>query len=167
MDENPAPTAVTPKTRKFLLPAILIALFVLVVGFLVFKNFSSKSKENVSTPPSSTNTLVDHPNLFSAYLEYNPNTQEVKQLSTGKANGDIPVLNPNQPPASPDDFVYQIELISQKNELLQKGWVLLPKSAIKTRDGLLRFHVYTLNKPGAIVQVSLPDGKKIWTGKIP
>lgn len=151
--------------HRFVVGAILLVLLssLAVLGTHIVNKFKKPPSQKVDQPVSFEES---HPSLFVAYLDYNPKTQKVTQLSTKKVNADIPGLSTNQPPSSPDEFVYKVEVISEKNEPLQKGWTSIPKEIASTPDGLLRFRVYVVYHPGALVQASLSDNKVIWTGKI-
>lgn len=107
-----------------------------------------------------------HPELFYAQLEYNPRTQTVTQLVTSKASGDIPILLATPPASDTNLFIYKIEIVSDKNVLLEAGWDAKYKSIITTGQNTYQFRVITKFYKDAFIRVYLPDNKLIWTGVI-
>lgn len=155
---NPSP----PKLAILIL--ILIALIVTVV--LVIKKVTPQIQPISKEASQSSSIVSEHPELFYATLQYNPTSQTMTQLTSGKANGDIPHLFGEQPNISPSRFTYKIEIVTDKNVLVQSGWESISKELIQTPDGNLEFKVVTIYEPNAVIRVSLPDGNIIWTGKI-
>lgn len=154
---------------------VLIALMVLFLaglsfgGWYVYNNFQDNKKvqpksvkeTNIAEVAKST-----HPQLYFAYLDYDPQTQQVIQLSTGKTNGDIPSLSPEEPEADSNSFIYRVEQTSPENNLILTGWKIISKETIKSNDNKYVLRVDALYQRGSIIRVYLPNQTIIWTGKI-
>ncbi len=157
------------KQKIIIIASTILILAIPLTAYLAKQTqiFKPRAEEVTTLSPPTTETPNDHPDLYYFYLEYNQAINSVTELGSGRTKGDIPFLKPSPIPASTDEFIYKVELISENNEPLQKGWVSVPRGIIVSQNNQLRFHVYILYKPRAIVQVSLPDGSIIWTGQIP
>lgn len=158
------------------LKPILFVIFVIIIpALLVFLSFKLDVKEirRSQNPPKLIKQgqvadlgpqIISHPQLFYAYLEYDPKTNLVTQLATARTNGDKPTFLPDQSVASLDLFIYKVEIISEKNVLLETGWDTKHKSLITTDKNTYRFRVMTSFYPNASVRVYSSDNKLIWTG---
>lgn len=157
------------KNLLFIAVIIIIPAILLLLSFkLDLKNpLASKTEPklikqgNVADPGSQ---IQNHPQLFYAYLEYDPKTNLVTQLATARTNGDKPTFLPEQPAASSNLFIYKIELVSEKNVLLETGWDTKHKSIITTDKNTYKFRVMTSFYPNASIRVYSSDNKLIWTG---
>ncbi len=157
--------------KRFFIGTVVLA-GVLLVGLLIFyliKLADIKSEVKPKLVRESTVaeiSIKNHPQLFYADLEYNPQTHLVTQVNTGEANGDPPTLLTEQPTIPTDRFLYKIEIISDKNELLLSGWDTQYKTLITTDTGSYKFRVVLEFYPQAIVRLYLPNGQLIWTGSM-
>lgn len=158
--------------NKKLLLTYFSILILIPISFLLITQLKKPVIKSQPKPTTTETTTVtpsvenSHPSLFYADLEYDPKNNSVTQRAFGKINGDIPYLSPDPPPASSEKLIYKIEVLSDKNELLQTGWSSISKKLISTSKNTLRFRVTTVYQPKAILRVSLPNNKIIWTGKI-
>ncbi|MBI2596583.1 hypothetical protein HYW41_00265 [Candidatus Daviesbacteria bacterium] len=161
------------ETSKFL--GILLIILALIIVFSIGGYFLFLKSAGVTTkiqPKLIKQTTINklatdtHPDLYYVDLEYNPKTNLISQLSTGTTKGDLPPLFPSQPPNDPNEFIYRLEVVSNKNELLQKGWSTTAKKILQTAKGDLDFRVTTVYAQGAIIRLFYPDGSIAWTGQI-
>lgn len=151
--------------KKLLVFALLLILVSVI--FLISK-LQPTSRQGSSEKPSSRKLVVSegHPSIFYAVLELDPNTNVVTQITSGQASGDLPYLSPEKPQANIDNLIYRIEVVSDKNLLLQSGWDQIGKKLVLTPQNTLKFRITTQYQKNAFVKIYLPDGKLIWTGKI-
>lgn len=123
-------------------------------------------RQTTTTEAASLIYTQSHPSLFYANLEYDPKNGVVTLLNVGKTNGDLPPALPNPPKDSATRFIYKVEVVSDKNELLETGWFSTPKELITTDKGTFKFTITTSYKPNYHIRVYLPPNKQIWTGVI-
>lgn len=96
------------------------------------------------------------------------------QKNSGTGNSDRPILDVDQPKNLPNYFTYKLEVKSEKDELLQSGWVQLPLKILLTKQNTLELRINTIYQKNAIITVSIPQDnqnsqsnlKVLWKGKI-
>ncbi len=158
--------------KGFSLILILIfAVFFIIIATIIWYLFSqtqNQTSQDLQNDKQITDNPIiqSHPKIFVADLEYDPKTKVVTQLSTGTGNADYPYMPTEQPPTSDKRFVYKVEVIDN-DTLIQSSWASIPKEIILTQNNTYKFKLTTLYIKGAIVRVSLPNEKYIWTGSIP
>ena len=167
------PTAPEPKRPNILLKPVIVFLVLTVIVILAIPAWNNIQNRKISkqqtaqkTEEQSTITSFQetHPELFYAEIEYNPETKVSILLANGKTNGDLPLLNPTEPPDSPTQFIYKIEVISKDDRLMQYGWVSTPKERILTTEGSFRLFILIQYHQESTIQLELPNGQVIWTG---
>lgn len=132
-----------------------------------FKIITQPSQNAKITEQINSSKIINeqHGTLFYADLEYNPRSQETKEVDRGTSNGDLNPLSSS--PASSSAMVsYKIVVESDKNELLLSGWTNLYKRVILGPTGNYRFTVSAPYYKNANVSVYTFDNKKIWQSKI-
>lgn len=160
----------TRKTAIFL-SLIIIATLIIPLLIYTFRNqlrsiiFLPKVEPKlINQTTTSKAGLEAHPNLFYANLEYNTKTGVVTQLSTARVKGDGPSLLSEPPATSSALFVVKMEVVSDKNELIQSGWISMFRKVIESKDNILNLKIIASYIEKAIIRISLPSGKIIWTG---
>lgn len=103
----------------------------------------------------------NHPALYFIDLEYDPISNSVTKISSGKTFGDIEALAQN-PSISSGVFNYKIEVISSKRELVSSGWVSLFKTVITKEDGTYIFRVVAPYEKGENLNIYLANNQKLW-----
>lgn len=192
MGSYPQPTVlITPEGRKMKPPMdwkpfrkpLLIILAIFIIGGLIFggiyfgpqlitrfqKNFKKAQNQPKITSKGTLSNLAiqDKPRLFYVGLEYNPKTGNTTQLKTKIINSEPSPLFPSLPKTiTSAQFVFKVELISDKSEIVQSGWVVTFKKAVETPQGTFRFGVAPPYRPNYIIKIYLPDNKLIWVGRI-
>lgn len=154
---------------------ILGGILVIIIIFLFLFIFNRDQKRTPSSKESSrtiqtkdSQILTQHPELFYVNLSLETRTNVVTQLNMGKIKGDLPVYLNEQLPAtySATLFIYKVEVISDKNELLLKGWRAIPIAIAEKTSGFLNWTVLAKHTPNALVKVYLNNGKLVWTGRV-
>lgn len=180
MENIPAQDYKPPKNWK---PLVFILVGTLTVMGLGLGGFYYRSQINKTSAPQNIKpkatpkliekgkvtdlTKKDFPNLFYADLEYDPQTGLVKQIKTDTVRGDFQGLLPEKPKGNlTDKFIYEVEVISQKKEIILSGWRYDYKEIIQDASGKLQFRVTISYSSGSTVKVLL-DGKPIWIGVMP
>lgn len=165
---------INKKTAIFVVSLLLLIILIPLLTYQ-FKNQINPplfSKQTI-TPKLVRETTISevgsksHPEIFFADLEYDPQTNLVTQHELGSINGDVSPLYSQQPATSNTEFVYQAEIISKENTLLESGWNSVPYEISKTAKNTFRFKVRTAYRLGSIIKIYLPNNQLIWTGKIP
>lgn len=105
------------------------------------------------------------PAQYYATLSYNPKTSRIIQLASGKTQGLIPNLS-KKPVTSPDKTNFRVEVLDNKNKILQKGWLSVDKKLANKLTNIVNFRLVTLYGPKNIVKVYNFDNKLAWTGVI-
>lgn len=181
-----------PKNLKPLL-LILLVIIILVLGLTGFyyRNYLQKNATEISSKLGLNKVLVflntnlkaqstiigkgkisdlatkDLPSLFYADLEYNLKTGSVTQIQTGETKGEPQGLIKEKPKENLNDkFIYEVEIISKNNEILQTGWGVDYKEIIQQADGKFRFKVTVPYYSNSRVRVLL-NNKSIWIGFMP
>lgn len=162
------------KTYLVILGYFLI-LIIIPITFYLFKDPIKANffKTKVQVQPKlvrettiSQAATENHPKLFYADLEYDPQTGLVTQNALGKTNGDPPPLLPSPPSITLDNLIYKVEVVSDENVLLRSGWGVIPKEIAQTPQKTLSFRITTLYENQAMVRVILPEKGIIWTGRM-
>lgn len=171
-------------------PKLLILFIILIVlgtlGYFLIPSFVSylpfiKSGTSTEVKPKlvkESNTFEEainsHPSIYFVNLEYDPKSGLVMQKNSGTGNSDRPILDVDQPKNLPNYFTYKLEVKSEKDELLQSGWVQLPLKILLTKQNTLELRINTIYQKNAIITVSIPQDnqnsqsnlKVLWKGKI-
>ncbi len=167
-----------PKKQQSKIKTGIIVVEILIICLLLasprspFKS-TTKSSEFIAenrTPLPNISPVVsptqDHPKIYFASLEYDPNSNQTTLIKSGVTNGELPSLSISQPKPNSNNFIYKVEVKSNQNQVYQSGWESLPIKTIETPDHKYRFQLYTDFKADDFIYLSLPSKKIIWTGKI-
>lgn len=109
---------------------------------------------------------VNHPDLFRAEIEYNLEDNTVTLIEKRTVKGDTPVLSPTPPAADQTKFIYKIELVSNKDELLYFGYRAIPKEILLIENNRFRLAILVPYRKDAIVRIYNSSQKIVWTTKI-
>lgn len=110
--------------------------------------------------------LVKHPELFYADIEYNLSNNLVTLQKTGRIEADLPPLSPTAIPQDSSYFIYSIEVVSDKNDLLYYGWVEIPLEILFIKENKFSIRLLAPYQPPAIMRMYNIDNKVIFTTKI-
>lgn len=118
-------------------------------------------------PPASNDSKSNHPKIYYARFQYDPNNNFVTLINSGFDNADKPKYIGDKPNPDPTRFLFYVENISSQNVIVNSGWKSLPIDVIKLPDNTLLFGVEATYKPGAKLKVYSADKALIWTGIMP
>lgn len=110
--------------------------------------------------------LVKHPELFYADIEYNLSNNSITLQKTGRIEADVPPLSPTAISKDPAYFIYRIEVVSDKNDLLYNGWVEIPLEILFIKENKFNIRLLTPYQPPAMMRMYDIDNKVILTMKI-
>lgn len=163
--DSPQPkTLILEKSSKNLKKVLILITLILILGAGAWYLQKYLPEPQKAEPEQIS---ADHPMLFYANLELDPKTNLITQINVGKGTGDLEYYSPTQPTPASQTFIYKVEVVSDKNLLLQSGWNSQPVKLIQTNKGTLQFRVYATYQKDAYVRLYLPDNKLVWTGKMP
>lgn len=149
---------------------ILVITIVILGSLLAWYFLNSKTRDLQTVVPETTSGTLSgtrvHPDMFFVHLRYNPHTSSVTLQESGVVNGTpIPPLL-EKPAPNPKNLIYKVEVISPDNIVLQAHWYSVPLGFIENPDGTLSVFAGAFYRPGAYIQISLPNEEILWTGKI-
>lgn len=110
--------------------------------------------------------LVKHPELFYADIEYNLSNNSITLQKTGRIEADVPPLSPTAISQDSAYFIYRIEVVSDKNDLLYNGWVEIPLEILFIKENKFNIRLLAPYKPPAIMRMYNIHNKVILTTKI-
>lgn len=174
MEPKPAQINTNPHNKKVLVIGLIlvIASTALALGWYYYglnqpKQIKVLTKPKIIKQKGAVQELLQgHPKVFSLNLEYDPKTDQVLTKSAKVINANPTILFSNPPMPAADKFIYRVSLVSDSGEVLAIGWAEELKAAIETSQGSFKFFVSVLDTPGATLQVSLPNDKPLWIGKV-